>query len=108
MTNETRAEDDLRLLSAWAIHFSFAGCTTSVLRGNLENPSNIYFWENTSFDERKLPSYIYILTQIFLCKDAKTLRRVIVEPEEIHNLAKQMETLQESVKECVELEETKY
>ena len=107
MTNETRAVDDLRLLSAWAIHFSFAGCTTSVLRGNLENPSNIYFWENTSLDERKLTAYIYILTQIILCKDIKTLRQIILEPEEIHKLVKQMETLQESLKECVELEETK-
>jgi len=61
MINETTTEEE-DFLSAWVIHFSLAGCTTSVLREKLKNHSNIHFWESITFDESMQFDFIYFLT----------------------------------------------
>ena len=100
MTNETSAEDD-----SWKIHFSFTRSTTSALQRNNENLSNIYLWESTSLEESQPTFYIFILKQIFLRKDIETLRRIVLDPEEINRIVKQIETAPESLHEYEELEE---
>lgn len=100
MTNETSAEDD-----SWKIHFSFTRSTTSALQRNNENLSNIYLCESTSLEESQATFYIFILKQIFLRKDIETLRRIVLDPEEINRIVKQIETAPESLHEYEELEE---
>ena len=100
MTNETSAEDD-----SWKIHFSFTRSTTSALQRNNENLSNIYLCESTSLEESQATFYIFILKQIFLRKDIETLRHIVLDPEEINRIVKQIETAPESLHEYEELEE---
>ena len=100
MTNEASGEDD-----SWKIHFSFTRSTTSTLQRNNENLSNIYLWESTSLEESQPTFYIFILKQIFLRKDIETLRRIVLDPEEINRIVKQMETAPESLHEYDEYEE---
>ena len=100
MTNETGGEGD-----SWKIHFSFTGRTSSALQQNNNNPSNNYFWESTTLEESQPTSYIYILTQIFLLKDIETLRRIVLDPEEINTIVKNKETVLESLHDYEQLEE---
>ena len=83
------SEKDEDFLTAWVIHFSLTGCTASVFREKLKNPSNIHFWESTTRVESNQFDFIYFLTQLFLTKDIETLQRIILEPEEIHELVRQ-------------------
>ena len=46
-----------------------------------------------------------VLKQIFLRKDIETLRRIVLDPEEINRIVKQIETTPESLHEYEELEE---
>ena len=100
MTNEASGEDD-----SWKIHFSFTRSTTSTLQRNNENLPNVYLWESTSLEESQPTFYIFILKQIFLRKDIETLRRIVLDPEEINRIVKQIETAPESLHEYEELEE---
>jgi len=107
MINETTIEDE-DLLSAWVIHFSLARCTTSVLREKLKNRSNIHFWESVKFNESMQFDFIYFLTQVFLTEDIDTLGRIILEPEEVHELVQQMASVRESLNESGEFNEANY
>ena len=107
MINETSIEDE-DLLSAWVIHFSLARCTTSVLREKLKKPSNIHFWESATFDESQQFDLIYFLTQMFLSEDIENLRRLILKPEEIHELVQQMASVRKSLNESGEFNEAHY
>jgi len=107
MINETTIEDE-DLLSAWVIHFSLAGCRTSVLREKLKNYSNIHFWESITFDESQQFNFIYFLTQLFLSEDIETLGRIILEPEEFHELVQQMAPARKSLNESGEFNEANY
>ena len=107
MINETTIEDG-DLLSAWVIHFSLAGCTTSVLREKLKKPSNIHFWESVALDESHQFDLIYFLTQVYLSEDIETLRHLIRKPEEIHELLQQMASVRKSLNESEELNEANY
>ena len=100
MTNEASGEDD-----SWKIHFSFTRSTTSTLQRNNENLPNVYLWESTSLEESQPTFYIFILKQIFLRKDIETLRRIVLDPEEINRIVKQIETAPENLHEYEELEE---
>ena len=108
MTNETSEDEELSLLSTWVIHFSLAGCTTSGFREKLDNPSNIHFWESSTLDESKQFDFMYFLTQLFLSKDIGTLQRILVEPEEIHELVREMASVRESLNESGEFDEANY
>ena len=107
MINETTIEDE-DLLSAWAIHFSLAACTASVLREKLKNPSNIHFCESIPFDESMQFDFIYFLTQMFLSGDIETLGRIILEPEGIHELVQQTASLRKSLNESGDFNEANY
>ena len=107
MINETTIEDG-DFLSAWVIHFSLAGCTTSVLREKLKRPSNIHFWQSVAFDESQQFDLIYFLTQVYLSEDIDTLTRLILKPEEIHELLQQMASVRKSLNEPGELNEANY
>ena len=106
ISEKTREEGDF--LSAWVIHFSPAGSKTSVFREKLMNPSNIHFWENTTRVEGNQFDFIYFLTQMFLTKDIETLQRIILEPEEIHELVQQTASVRKSLNEYGEFDETSY
>ena len=107
MINETTIADEA-LLSAWVIHFSLAGCTRSVLREKLKNHSNIHFWESVTLDESMQFDFIYFLTQMFLSEDIEPLERIILKPEEIHELVQQMASVRKSLNEAGELNEANY
>ena len=107
MINETTIEDQ-DLLTAWVIHFSLAGCSTSVLREKLKKPSNIHFWESVAFDESQQFDLIYFLTHMFLSEDIETLKRIILQPEEIHELVQQMASVRKSLNESGEFNEANY
>ncbi|XP_078367779.1 uncharacterized protein LOC144651703 [Oculina patagonica] len=107
MISEKTSEDE-HLLTAWVIHFSLAGCTTSAFREKLKNPSNIHFWESTICVESGQFDFIYFLTQIFLTKDIETLQRIILEPEEIHELVQQTAFVRNSLNESGEFDEASY
>lgn len=103
-----KTSDEEHLLTAWVIHFSLAGCTTSVFREKLQNPSNIHIWETTTRVESNQFDFIYFLTQLFLTKDIETLQRIILEPEEIHELVEQTASVRKSLNESGELDEASY
>ena len=106
INDTTRGDEDL--LSAWVIHFSLAGCTTSVLREKLKNPSNIHLCQSITFDESTQFDLIYFLTQMFLSGDIETLERIILEPEEIHEFVQQMASLRRTLNESGDFNEANY
>jgi len=106
INDTTRGDEDL--LSAWVIHFSLAGCTTSVLREKLKNPSNIYLCQSITFDESTQFDLIYFLTQMFLSGDIETLGRIILEPEETHEFVQQMASLRRTLNESGDFNEANY
>ena len=106
INDTTRGDEDL--LSAWVIHFSLAGCTTSVLREKLKNPSNIHLCKSITFDESTQFDLIYFLTQMFLSGDIETLERIILEPEEIHEFVQQMASLRRTLNESGDFNEANY
>jgi len=106
INDTTRGDEDL--LSAWVIHFSLAGCTTSVLREKLKNPSNIHLCQSITFDESTQFDLIYFLTQMFLSGDIETLGRIILEPEETHEFVQQMASLRRTLNESGDFNEANY
>lgn len=106
INDTTRGDEDL--LSAWVIHFSFTGCTTSVLREKLKNPSNIHLCQSITFDKSTQFDLIYFLTQMFLSGDIETLGHIILQPEEIHEFVQQMASLRKTLNESGDFNEANY